>query len=94
MMTQAQMDRRLEMIKEAAKRLEFKKRQQANAAKVAARSYTNSKMSKKEEAAYASDSYLAKLDENHNHYTDGSKYLAEHYGDRAAEQKSYESDWG
>lgn len=28
---------------------------------------------------------------NINAYTDGSKYLAEHYGDRLADQNSYES---
>lgn len=28
---------------------------------------------------------------NINAYTDGSKYLAEHYGDRVADQNSYES---
>ena len=28
------------------------------------------------------------------HYTDGSKYLAEHYGDRLADQTSYESNEG
>ena len=30
-------------------------------------------------------------DTNINAYTDGSKYLAEHYGDRLADQNSYES---
>lgn len=30
-------------------------------------------------------------DKNINAYTDGSKYLAEHYGDRLADQNSYES---
>ena len=40
------------------------------------------------------DAYLTSLDENHNHYTDGEKYLAEHYGDRLADQKNYESEEG
>lgn len=39
------------------------------------------------------DAEISRLDENHNHYTDGAKYLAEHYGDRAADQKSYDADW-
>jgi hypothetical protein len=31
---------------------------------------------------------------NINAWTDAPKYLDEHYGDRAREQASYESDWG
>jgi hypothetical protein len=31
---------------------------------------------------------------NVNEWTDAPKYLDEHYGDRAREQSSYESDWG
>ena len=37
---------------------------------------------------------ISKMDENHNHYQDSSKYLAEHYGSRLADQKSYESEEG
>ena len=33
-------------------------------------------------------------DTNINHWTDGSKYLQEHYGDRLADQTSYESEEG
>ncbi len=32
--------------------------------------------------------------ENINAYTDGPKYLAEHYGERLAEQTHYESNEG
>lgn len=36
-----------------------------------------------------------KFDNNSEiHYTDGEKYLAEHYGDRLADQTSYESAEG
>ena len=36
-----------------------------------------------------------KFDDNSEiHYTDGEKYLAEHYGDRLADQTSYESTEG
>lgn len=36
-----------------------------------------------------------KFDNNSEiHYTDGEKYLAEHYGDRLADQTSYESTEG
>ena len=31
---------------------------------------------------------------NINAWTDAPKYLDEHYGDRAREQATYESDWG
>ena len=37
---------------------------------------------------------ISKMDENHNHYQDGSTYLAKHYGSRLADQKSYESEEG
>ena len=37
---------------------------------------------------------ISKMDENHNHYQDNEKYLAEHYGSRLADQKSYESEEG
>lgn len=46
---------------------------------------------KKEKDAF--DKLIDGYDTNHNQWTDGSKYLAEHYGDRAADQKSYESEW-
>tara|TARA_Y100001937_G_C6901598_1_gene233549 strand:- start:26 stop:271 length:246 start_codon:yes stop_codon:yes gene_type:complete len=32
-------------------------------------------------------------DININAYTDGAKYLDEHYGDRVRETKEYESEW-
>jgi len=41
----------------------------------------------------AFDRMIDGYDTNHNQWTDGSKYLAEHYGDRAADQKSYDADW-
>ena len=42
------------------------------------------------------DSFDKKIDgydNNHNQWTDGSKYLAEHYGDKVADQKAYDADW-
>jgi phage-related tail protein len=42
----------------------------------------------------AFDENLSRMDENHNHYQDAGKYLAEHYGDRVADQRSYESNEG
>ena len=41
----------------------------------------------------AFDKLIDGYNENHNHYTDGSKYLQEHYGDRLADQKAYDADW-
>ena len=43
-----------------------------------------------------SDAFVKMIDgydTNHNQWTDGSKYLAEYYGERAADQKSYDADW-
>ena len=39
------------------------------------------------------DKMIDGYDNNHNQWTDGSKYLAEHYGDRLADQKAYDADW-
>jgi len=73
--------KRLEMIKAAAKRIEFKKRQAANAATL--RRWTDEperkSRAKKTEDEYT-DSVLDKLDENFNHWTDGAKYADTHYG--------------
>ena len=46
---------------------------------------------------YADDEIVdtAKYDNDSEiHYTDGEKYLAEHYGDRLADQTAYESTEG
>lgn len=80
-MTTEQKAARLEMIKAAAKRVEFKKRQAANAATL--RRWTDeperTPRGKKNNDEYT-DALLDKLDENHNHWTDGAKYAATHYG--------------
>ena len=39
------------------------------------------------------DKMIDGYDTNHNQWTDGSKYLAEHYGDKVADQKAYDADW-
>lgn len=96
-MTAEQKAARLEMIKAAAakynKRADFKRKQAINAAKV--RRWTDEvERPARRAKADEFDNMIAQYDENHNQYTDGSKYLAEHYGERLAEQKSYESDWG
>ena len=84
-MTEKQMADRLELIRSVAKK-------RANKAAMDARKWSNT--TERSRKAAGNDAYLTSLDENHNHYTDGEKYLAEHYGDRLADQKNYESEEG
>ena len=96
-MTVEQKAARLALIKEvAAKRAKsenLRKRLAAGAKNV--RRYTDEvETPKRRRSAAEFDAEVARMDENHNQYTDGSKYLAEHYGERLAERDEYESDWG
>jgi ribosome-binding protein aMBF1 (putative translation factor) len=84
-MTDLQYTKRMQLIKRAAAKFENKK-------KVEARRWTNTnERSRKTTSKF--DKELARLDENHNHWTDGSKYLQEHYGERVADQRDYDNDW-
>lgn len=90
-MTQTKAER-LKMIKAAAKRLQFKKKQAANAATI--RRYTDevdrpSRAAKQREW----DQMLDKLDENHNVWTDERQYAKKHYGDIAYHTTRYDNDW-
>jgi hypothetical protein len=83
---------RLEMIKAAAKRLEFKKKQAANAAKV--RRWTDvEEKPRRTAAAKKFDAEMAKLDENHNCWTDGPQYAKQHYGDVYRDTTRFDNDW-
>ena len=71
-------EQRLEAIRKASKK--FNAKMQCN---FKVRDYS---VTAKEDRGYDSV--------NINAWTDAPKYLDEHYGDRAREQASYESDWG
>lgn len=86
-------EERMQVIREAAERLAIRKARRARLAASAARvrKYVD-EVDKPERKKF--DDMIDKMDENHNQYTDGEKYLAEHYGDRLADQTSYESEEG
>jgi len=89
-------EERLAVIKavaqKIAKRKAFQARMAAGAARV--RKWTDEvEAPRRKSKEDAFNAMIDKMDENHNHYQDGAKYLAEHYGDRAADQRSYEADW-
>lgn len=95
-MTAEQKAARLEMIKAAAekynKRAEFKRKQAINAAKV--RRWTEiEETPKRRKAAEKFDAEMARMDENHNHYTDASKYASQYYGEVAYETTKFDNDW-
>jgi hypothetical protein len=86
-------DERMQAIRESAERFAKIKARRARLAASAARvrKYVD-EVDKPERKKF--DDMIDKMDENHNHYTDGEKYLAEHYGERLADQTSYESEEG
>lgn len=89
-------EERLAVIKAAAEKYNKKKAFRARMAASAARVQRWTDVEEKPARAAKNrkfDDMINAMDENHNHYQDGSKYLAEHYGDRVADQKSYEADW-
>jgi hypothetical protein len=89
-------EERLAVIKTVAERFKKKQALRASLAEGAkrVRRWTDEVETPRRKAkAQKFDDMIARLDENHNHYTDGSKYLAEHYGDRVAAQRDYDNDW-
>lgn len=89
-------EERLEVIREAHKRFLKKQNLRARLAEGAkkVRKWTDEVEAPKRKAKKdAFDKMIDGYNENHNAWTDGSKYLAEHYGDRLADQKSYDADW-
>ena len=95
-MTTEQKAARLEMIKAVAakieKRKEFKRRQAANAATV--RRWTDVVEKPKRKAKSDEfDAMLAKLDENHNQWTDAPQYAEKHYGQVYRDTTRHDNDW-
>ena len=89
-------EERLVVIKAIAEKYNKKKAIRARLAEGAkrVRKWTDEEETPRRRAAAKKfDDMISKMDENHNHYQDGSRYLSEHYGDRVAAQKSYENDW-
>ena len=84
---------RIELIKKAAKKIEWKRKNEFNKKLVEARRWTNSKeptFNEKVDSEYT-DAVIAKLDDNSfNHWHDGSKFAEVHYGDVA---KSTKKEW-
>jgi len=90
-------EERLAAIKAAAERFNRRKAFRAKMAAAAknVRRWTDEVEKPARQAKeLAFDENLSRMDENHNHYQDAGKYLAEHYGDRVADQRSYESNEG
>ena len=90
------MEERLVVIKAAHKKFLKKKALKGKLAEGAkkVRRWTDEVEAPKRKAKKDSfDKMIDGYDNNHNQWTDGSKYLAEHYGDRLADQKAYDADW-
>lgn len=87
-MTAEQKAARLELIKKVAQKQKFKQRLQSKgiAPIRKARSYVSDSDRKL-------DRELARMDENHNQWTDASSYAKEYYGDVAYQTTRYDNDW-
>lgn len=79
---------RITLIKNAAEKLRRRKAWKAKA-RLAAR-WSEEVEKPKRKLKNLTESYEG---ESMIHWTDGSKYLGEHYGDRASGQRNYENDW-
>ncbi len=96
MLTETQMDNRLEMIRKVAKKLDrraaFKARVKAKAAQHV------SWMDEVEKPAKKPTQNISELHDdtskNPNYYTDASKYAKEHYGERYHQTTRFDNDWG
>lgn len=91
-LTQAQMEARLELIKAAAKKYEFKRKQKINSAKVRRWSEIEEKPARARREKKL-DETIARLDENHNHWTDASSYANEYYGETMRATTQFDNDW-
>ena len=95
-MTAQQKADRLALIKQIA---EKKKRQAAFAAKLKAqgsvvRRWTDEvEAPRRAKAQKAYDQEIEKMDENHNHWSDASKYAEEYYGETMRETTRFDNDW-
>jgi len=101
-MTDAQKANRLAMIKEVHDKIMAKKRSNAAfKAKLTAKSKTVSASSdytvRKSEVKDVTAAFfksIDKMDDNHNQWTDASKYADQYYGETMRETTKYDNDWG
>lgn len=95
-MTVEQKAARLALIKEvAAKRAksEALRKRLAEGAKNVRRYTDEVETPKRRKASADFDAEVSRMDENHNHYTDASKYAKEYYGDVAYQTTRFDNDW-
>jgi lipid A disaccharide synthetase len=102
MMTSTQKADRLALIATIAEKQNAKKRSNAAfKAKLTAKSKTVSaspaRKVRKSEVKYLTEAFfksIDKMDENHNQWTDASKYADQYYGETMRETTKYDNDWG
>ena len=90
-------DERLAILKKIHQKFSKKQSIRARLAEGASRvrKWTDEgEVPKRKAKSDAFDKMISNYDTNHNQWTDGSKYLAKHYGSRLADQRSYESEEG
>lgn len=89
-------DARYTMIKAAAEKINFRKQMKKQGSISTrlrkAKSWVNEGLAKDVDSQYNDDA-IAKMDENHNHWTDSSAYAKAHYGERAEAVSKYDKDW-
>ena len=95
-MTATQKADRLALIKKIAEKQnaqkEFKRKQALNAAKV--RRWTDVvEKPRRKKAEDAFDAEIARMDENHNAWTDASSYAEKYYGETMRETTKFDNDW-
>tara|TARA_B100000768_G_C11078520_1_gene289739 strand:- start:78 stop:392 length:315 start_codon:yes stop_codon:yes gene_type:complete len=101
-MTDAQKANRLAMIKEVHDKIMAKKRSSAAfktklTAKSKAVSASPARKIRKEEVKDLTKAFfdsIDKMDDNHNQWTDASKYADQYYGETMRETTKYDNDWG
>lgn len=101
-MTDAQKANRLAMIREVHQKVEARKRSNAAfktklTAKSKAVSASPARKVRKAEVKDLTQAFfksIDKMDENHNQWTDASKYADQYYGETMRETTKYDNDWG
>lgn len=84
-------EERMELIKAAHKKIQLREKWKKQA-RIAKRWTDEVEVERKSSRVNLTEKYDG--GESMIHYTDNSKYLNEHYGDRVRAQRAYEEDWG
>jgi len=90
-MTKQTYEERMALIKAAHMKIKLREKWQKQA-RIAKRWTDEVEVERKSKLVNLTEKYDG--GESMIHYTDGSKYLDEHYGDRVRGQRAYEEDWG